>query len=113
MLVGLVSTRTGLAAYVILLLLGWAAGVTLGHLGKLLSLSLWVWWPPGPRPKQDALYPRRVWLAEAVTFACGVEVLAVGALAANRAVAVVGAALLIGAALLGATGAGLTWARRW
>ncbi len=113
MLVGLVSTRTGLAAYVILLLVGWAAGVTLGHLGKLLSLSLWVWWPPGPRPKQDALYPRRVWLAEAVTFACGVEVLAVGALAANRAVAVVGAALLIGAALLGATGAGLTWARRW
>jgi len=111
MLVGLVSTRTGLAAYVILLLLGWAAGVTLGHLGKLLALSLWVWWPPGPRPKQSALYPRRVWLAEAVTFACGVEVLAVGALAANRAVTVVGAALLIGAALLGATGAGLTWSR--
>jgi len=81
MLVGLVSTRTGLAAYVILLLLGWAAGVTLGHLGKLLSLSLWVWWPPGPRPKQNALYPRRVWLAEAAAFASGVEVLAIGALA--------------------------------
>jgi hypothetical protein len=113
MLVGLVSTRTGLAAYVILLLLGWAAGVTLGHLGKLLALSLWVWWPPGPRPKQNALYPRRVWLAEAVTFASGVEVLAAGTLAANRAVTVVGAALLIGAALLGATGAGVTWSRRW
>ena len=47
-----------IVAYVIFLLLGWAAGVTLGHLGKLLSLSEWVWWPPGPRPKQDALYPR-------------------------------------------------------
>jgi len=112
MLVGLVSTRTGLAAYVILLLLGWAAGVTLGHIGKLLSLSLWVWWPPGPRPKQNALYPRRVWLAEAVMFAFGVEALAAGALAASHAVAAVGAALLIGAALLGVTGAGLTWARR-
>ena len=113
MVTGLVSVHTGLAAYVIFLLLGWAAGVTLGHLGKLLSLSLWVWWPPGPRPKQDSLYPRRVWLVEAAMFACGVEVLAGGALAASRDVAIVGAALLAGAALLGVSGAGLTWSRRW
>ena len=42
-----------LTALVVALLVGrWAGGVTLGHLGKLLSLSAWTWWPPGPRPKQ-------------------------------------------------------------
>lgn len=54
LLAGLGPQQRGLAAYVLLLLLGWAAGVTIGHLPKLLSLSIWVWWPPGPRPKQDA-----------------------------------------------------------
>ncbi len=113
MLVGLVSTRTGFAAYVILLLLGWAAGVTVGHLGKLLALSLWVWWPPGPRPKQATLYPRRLWLAEAASFAVGIELLAAGTLAASREVTVIGAAVLTGAALLAGTAAGVTWGRRW
>src|SRR5581483_4221471 len=50
LLAGAGSQARGLAAYVLLLLLGFAAGVTLGHVPKLLSLSIWVWWPPGPRP---------------------------------------------------------------
>lgn len=112
MLAGAVKPRTALTAYVVLLLVGWAGGVTLGHLGKLLSLSLWVWWPPGPRPKQDALYPRRVWLSEAGAFAAGVELLALGALLGSTGVARAGAAVLIVAAALAATGAALTWARR-
>lgn len=113
MLLGAVSADRALAAYVILLLLGWAAGVTIGHLGKILSLSLWVWWPPGPRPKQAFLYPRRAWLAEAAAFATGVEALSLGALARSVAAAEAGAALLVTAALLGCTGVVATWARRW
>ena len=46
--------------YVVLLLVGWAGGVVLGHVGKLLSLSLLVWWPPGPRPKQAELSRARL-----------------------------------------------------
>jgi hypothetical protein len=111
-LAGAVAPRTGLSAYVVLLLLGWAGGVTLGHLGKLLSLSLWVWWPPGPRPKQSALYPRRMWLAEAAVFAAGVELLAAGALAGSSAVARAGASALVVAAALAAGGAAFTWSRR-
>ena len=111
--VGAVSTRTGLTAYVVFLLLGWAAGVTLGHIGKILSLSLWVWWPPGPRPKQTALYPRQVWLAEAVAFATGVELIGAATLAGSTETARAGGALLILAASLAAAGAGLTWRRRW
>ena len=95
-----------------LLLLGWAGGVTLGHIGKLLSLSLWVWWPPGPRPKQSALYPRRMWLAEAAVFTAGVELLAAGALAGSSAVARAGASVLVVAAALAAGGAAFTWSRR-
>ena len=64
-LYGHVDARRAGAAFAILVLAGWAAGVTLGHLGKLLSLSAWSTWPPGPRPKQAALYPRRPWEAEA------------------------------------------------
>lgn len=71
-----------------------------------------VWWPPGPRPKQSALYPRRVWLAEAAVFAGGVELLAAGALAGSSGVARVGAAALVAAAVLAAGGAGRTWSRR-
>ncbi|HVP75397.1 MAG TPA: hypothetical protein VMS63_05185 [Gaiellaceae bacterium] len=111
-LAGAVSPRTGLTAYVVLLLLGWAGGVTLGHLGKLLSLSLWVWWPPGPRPKQAALYPRGVWLAEAAVFAAGVELLAAGAFAGSGVATRAGSALLVAAAALAATGAARTWSRR-
>ena len=94
------------------LLLGFAAGVTVGHLGKLLSLSAWVWWPPGPRPKQDALYPRAAWLAEAASFGLGVELLAVGSLAGTAGVARAGGLLLVAAAALAATAAGITWRRR-
>ncbi len=87
-------------AYVVLLLVGFAAGVTLGHLGKLLALSAWHWWPPGPRPKQAWFYPRRLWLAEAAVFATGVEGLALGALARSSTLATAGAAaVLVSAAL--------------
>jgi hypothetical protein len=58
----------------VLLALGWAEGVTLGHLPKLLFLSIWVWWPPGPRPRQDALYPPRLAQLEAAILVAGVEV---------------------------------------
>jgi hypothetical protein len=97
---------------VIFLLLGWAAGVVLGHIGKLLSLSLWVWWPPGPRPKQSALYPRTVWLAQAVAFVAGVETVGLATLAGSAPAARAGAALLCVAALLAALGAALTWRKR-
>ena len=112
MLLRLVSAQRAIVAYVIFLLLGWAAGVTLGHLGKLLSLSLWVWWPPGPRPKQNALYPRTVWLVEAAAFAVGVELLAIGSLAGEIQIVRTGGALVTGAAALAAIGAGTTWVRR-
>lgn len=112
MLTGAVSTHTALTAYVVLLLLGWAAGVILGHLGKLLSLSLWVWWPPGPRPKQATLYPRRIWLAEATTFPLGVELLSIGALTATPNLTRAGAALLVLAATLACTATTITWRSR-
>ena len=103
----------GLAAYVLLLLLGWAAGVTLGHLPKLLSLSIWVWWPPGPRPRQDALYPRRFAQLESIVFAAGVETTAVGVYLGSPTAARVGAAVLLAAALLACVTAGRTWLRRF
>jgi hypothetical protein len=111
-LVGAIATRTGLIAYVVLLLVGWAGGVTLGHIGKLLSLSLWVWWPPGPRPKQATLYPRRVWLAEAAAFVAGVELLAAGVLVGSTGAARAGGAVLVAAAALASAGAWRTWTRR-
>jgi hypothetical protein len=107
-----VSPSRALVAYVLLLLVGWAGGVTLGHLGKLLSLSIWVWWPPGPRPKQEALYPRRLWLAEAAVFAVGVELLVVGSLVRAVTVTRAGALLLVGAALLAAVASAQTWSHR-
>ena len=110
---GGVSPRTGLTAYVVLLLLGWAGGITLGHLGKLLSLSVWVWWPPGPRPKQEALYPRRIWLVEAGAFLTGVELLAAGALTGSVPAARAGGAALVLAAVLAGAGAIVTWRARW
>jgi hypothetical protein len=107
-----IGKRTGLTAYVVFLLLGWGGGVTLGHLGKLLSLSLWVWWPPGPRPKQADLYPRRTWLAEAAAFGVGVELLAAGVLAGSGVVTRTGGAVLVVAAALAGGGAAWTWRRR-
>lgn len=100
------------SGYVVLLLVGWAGGVVLGHLGKLLSLSVWVWWPPGPRPKQAELYPRRLGLGEAITFAIGVESLAVGVFVGSVAAARTGAGILCASAVLTAAGAALTWRRR-
>ena len=108
MLVGLDASPARLTAYVVALLVGWAAGVTLGHLGKLLSLSAWTWWPPGPRPRQAALYPRRVWLVEAILFAVGVEVLVNGVLGGSEGVTLLAALLLVGAALAACSGAALT-----
>jgi hypothetical protein len=113
MLAGVVSTHRALTAYVVLLLLGWAGGVTLGHLGKLLSLSLWVWWPPGPRPKQTSLYPRAVWLGEAALFATGVELLAAASLAGSTVLGYAAGATLLTAAVLACTGAASTWRSRW
>jgi hypothetical protein len=100
LLAGAGPQQRGLAAYVLLLLLGWAAGATLGHLPKLLSLSIWVWWPPGPRPKQEALYPRRLAQLEATVFTLGVEVTAIGIYTGSTAVTRVGAVLVAAAALL-------------
>jgi hypothetical protein len=107
------SASSGLVAYAVFLLLGWAGGVTLGHLGKLLSLSLWVWWPPGPRPKQAALYPRAVWLGETAAFAVGVELVGLAPLTESVAAAYAGGALLVAAAALAGAGALSTWRSRW
>src|SRR5581483_997525 len=101
-------TPRRLVAYVLALLVGWAAGATLGHLGKLLSLSVWAWWPPGPRPKQAALYPRRLWFAEAAAFALGIETAVDGVLAGSQLAVAAGGVLLIAAAA--AAGAGLVCA---
>jgi hypothetical protein len=99
-------------AEVIFLLVGWAGGVVLGHAGKLLSLSAWVWWPPGPRPKQAWLYPRRTGLVEAAAFALGVEALGIAVLADLRPLAFAGGAALCVSAALAAAGAVVTWRRR-
>ena len=101
---GLDARRVAVPASV-LLVLGWAAGVVVGHVGKLLSLSAWVWWPPGPRPKQHALYARAVWQAEAVAFAAGSQVLAAGIVAGSEGAARSGAALVCVAAALALAGA--------
>jgi hypothetical protein len=108
MLLGLEASPARLTAYVVALLVGWAAGVTLGHLGKLLSLSAWAWWPPGPRPKQAALYPRRVWLVEAVVFAVGIELLVNGVLGGSETMTLLAGMLLVGAAGTAWFGAALT-----
>lgn len=108
MLLGLEVTPQRLAAYVVALLLGWACGATLGHAGKLLSLSVWTWWPPGPRPRQAALYPGRLWLAEAAAFVVGIETVLGGTLAASRSVIEAGAAILVVSAVVACIGAMLT-----
>jgi hypothetical protein len=90
-----VDGRRAAVAVVLLLGLGWAVGVILGHLGKLLSLSGWGSWPPGPRPRQRDLYPRAGWLAEAAVFAAGAQLLVLGVLATSSALARGGAVLLV------------------
>lgn len=112
LLAGAAPQSRGLAAYVLLLLLGWAAGVTIGHLPKLLSLSIWVWWPPGPRPKQGELYPLQIARSEAIVFALGVEITAIGIYAGSAVAARVGAGLVAAAALLVAVAAASVWQRR-
>jgi hypothetical protein len=108
MLFGLDASPARLTAYVVALLVGWAAGVTLGHLGKLLSLSAWAWWPPGPRPKQAALYPRRVWLVEAIVFAVGIELLVNGVLGGSESMTLLAGMLLVAAAAAACVGAAFT-----
>jgi hypothetical protein len=107
MLVRSTSPRL-LTAYVLLVLLGWGAGVTLGHVGKLLSLSAWTWWPPGPRPKQASFYARHTWLASAVGFAVGTQLLVVATLTGVTSVAWAGGVALVGSALAALAGAGHT-----
>jgi hypothetical protein len=97
---GVVGDRRAAVAGVLLLGLGWAVGVFLGHLGKLLSLSGWGSWPPGPRPRQGALYPRRGWQLECVLFALGVQGLAAGVLAGSADLARAGAFVLAPSALV-------------
>jgi hypothetical protein len=105
---GLDATPARLEGYVTALLLGWAGGVTLGHLGKLLSLSAWTWWPAGPRPKQAVLYPRSIWLAEAILFAVGVETLLNGVLRGAETLTLRGALIHVGSALNAGAAAALT-----
>jgi len=109
LLAGAASGGRALGAYVLLLLLGWAAGVTAGHLPKLLSLSAWVWWPPGPRPKQGALYARRLAQVEGVLFAAGIETLAAGTFAGSAAATRAGAALFAASAVATAIVAARAW----
>jgi hypothetical protein len=102
------SNGRRIEAYVAAILLGWAAGATLGHVGKLLSLSAWMAWPPGPRPKQDELYPRRLWLVEAALFAVAAETVIDGILAGSSTVVAAGGVLALLAAAAALVGAGWT-----
>ncbi len=104
------ARRTAVAA-VLLVGIGWAGGVVLGHLGKLISLSAWGSWPPGPRPKQAELYPRRAWQVESVLFAVGIEALAAGVVIDAPSLARAGAAVLAAASLV-ALAAGTETVRR-
>lgn len=108
---GAIDARRAAIAATVLLGLGWAAGVILGHLGKLVSLSGWGSWPPGPRPSQQALYPRRLWQVEVAVFAVGVELVAAGVLLESSPVARGGGSLLVAAAAAAALGVGETLRR--
>lgn len=107
----LVSDRRAAVAGVLFLGVGWAVGVVVGHAGKLISLSGWGSWPPGPRPKQAELYPRRGWQLESALFAVGVELLAGGVVLDAEAMARLGAVGLVCAALV-ALGSALETVRR-
>lgn len=108
----LVASRTGVSLSLFHAVAALAAGVTLGDLPKLLSLSNWVWWPPGPRPKQAALYPRRLAQLEAACFAAGVEVLALGTYLGSDAAARLGVAVLLAAAVLATATTARVWRKR-
>jgi hypothetical protein len=82
-----------------------------GNLGKLVSLSGWGSWPPGPRPRQAALYPRRPWQAEVLLFAPGVQLLALGVLLESAGTVRAGAVVLAASAAAALAGAGITVAR--
>jgi hypothetical protein len=110
-LAGVGDPRRAAIAAVVLLGIGWTVGVVAAHLGKLLSPSGWGSWPPGPRPKQAALYPRLGWRLEHAAFGLGVELLAVGILAGASGLARAGAGLLVVASLL-AAGCGAETIRR-
>ncbi len=106
MLLGLDASSARLTAYVVALLVGWAGGVTLGHLGKLLfGLGLVA---ARPAAEQAALYPRRVWLVEAIVFAVGTELLVNGVLGGSETVALLAGLLRAGAAATALVGAALT-----
>lgn len=108
---GLVEERQAAIAVVVLLGLGWAAGMIVGHLGKLVSLSGWGSWPRGPRPRQAELYPRRPWQAEVALFAAGVQLLAGGIFFEAEPAARAGAVVLAASAAAALAGAGTTAAR--
>jgi hypothetical protein len=110
---GAVSDRRAAVAAVLLVGLGWSVGVIVGHLGKLISLSGWGSWPPGPRPKQAALYPRGGWQLELGLFVAGVELLAVGVAAESEPVGRAGGALLVAAAAAALVCAAETVRRVW
>lgn len=105
------SGRRAAIVCVLFVGVGWAVGVILGHLGKLVSLAGWGAWPPGPRPKQGDLYPRLAWQVEVVLFSVGVELLALGVLAGSASTTRIGSALLVGAAVV-ALGSGVETVRR-
>jgi hypothetical protein len=54
-----------------------------------------------------------LWLAQAATFAVGVELVALSPLAGREGLAYTGAAFLVAAALLACAGALSTWNSRW
>jgi hypothetical protein len=87
-------------------------GVSFSLFHVVAALSIWVWWPPGPRPKQGALYPRRLAQLEAGLFAAGVELAAVGVFLGSGAAARAGAASVVAAAVLVTATAAVVWGRR-
>lgn len=105
---GAIDERRAAIGAVVFLGLGWAAGMIVGHLGKLVSLAAWGSWPPGPRPRQAELYPRLPWQVEVVLFAPAVELLGAGIVLESDTAARAGAVLLVGAALAAIVGAGIT-----
>ena len=105
---GSIDGRRAAIAAVVFLGLGWAAGMIVGHIGKLLSLAAWGSWPPGPRPRQSELYPRLPWQFEVLLFTAAVELLGGGIVFESETAARAGALLLVGAALAATLGAMIT-----
>ncbi len=105
---GSIDGRRAAIGAVVFLGLGWAAGMIVGHIGKLVSLAAWGSWPPGPRPRQSELYARLPWKFEAALFTAAVELLGAGIVVESDTAARAGALLLVGAALAAALGVALT-----